>query len=201
MRSEIVRAGRRLAARGLTPGTSGNISVRTETGFLMTPTDVALADLQRSRISRLDAAGEHIGGDAPTKERPLHLALYRARPDAMAIVHVHSTAAVALACLVPADPTDVLEPLTPYAAMRVGRLRRVPYRQPGTTALAEVVAEEAKHSLALLLANHGPLVAAPTLAAALAAIEEIEEAARVQFLVAGRGAQHLTGDDLQTLRP
>jgi 3-dehydro-4-phosphotetronate decarboxylase len=196
---QLCDAGRVLAARGLTPGTSGNISLRVPGGYLMSPTNTSLAELRPEDVSRLDARGEHTEGNAPTKERDLHLALYERRPEAQAIVHVHSTYAVALACLHHADPANVLLPLTPYALMRVGRLALVPYAKPGTPKLAAGVAALADRHAALLLANHGPIVAAPTLAAAVAAIEEIEEASKVQLLVAGRDARLLTEAEIAEL--
>jgi ribulose-5-phosphate 4-epimerase/fuculose-1-phosphate aldolase len=197
---EICAAGRALAAQGLAPGTSGNLSLRTADGYVMSPTNAALGELVAERISLLDERGEHAGGDVPTKERELHLALYERRPDARAIVHTHSTSAVALACLCEVDPDDVLLPLTPYALMRVGRLVLAPYARPGSRALVAAVAARAADSAAILLSNHGPLVAAPTLAAAVAAICEIEEAAKVQMLVHGREVRLLSAADIAELR-
>src|SRR4051794_39735481 len=112
MRDDIVETGRSLFMRGLSPGTSGNLSVRTDTGFLMTPTNASLGTLEAARLSVLDASGKQIGGDPPTKEAWLHLAMYEARPDARAIVHLHSTYSVAVACLDGVDADDVLPPLT-----------------------------------------------------------------------------------------
>jgi len=197
---ELCAAGRTLAAQGLAPGTSGNISLRAGTGFVMSPTNAALGELEPERVSVLDERGEHAGGDAPTKERGLHLALYARRPDARAIVHTHSTNAVALACLCDVDPEDVLQPLTPYAAMRVGRLVLAPYARPGSHALVDAVAARAADSAAILLSNHGPIVAAATLPAAVAAVCEIEEAAKVQMLVHGRDVRLLSAGEIAELR-
>jgi ribulose-5-phosphate 4-epimerase/fuculose-1-phosphate aldolase len=196
---ELCAAGRALAEQGLTPGTSGNVSLRTATGYVMSPTNAALRDLVPERVSVLDERGEHSGGDPPTKERELHLALYARRPDARAIVHVHSSYAVAVACLCDVDPDNVLEPLTPYAIMRVGRLVLAPYAKPGSRALVEAVAARAADSPAILLSNHGPLVAGPSLAAAVAAITEVEEAAKVQLLVHGRAVRRLSAADIADL--
>ncbi|GAC1571270.1 MAG: aldolase [Candidatus Elarobacter sp.] len=198
--SAVCRAGRHLAACGLTPGTSGNISVRVGDTFLMTPTNRALGALEPPHVSRLDARGEHLGGDPPTKERALHLAVYERRPDAGAIVHVHSTYAVALACLVHADGDDVLAGYTPYAIMRIGRLALVEYARPGSAKLAGSVAAKAAGAHALLLANHGPIFAAATLDAAVAGIEEIEEAARIQLVLHGRDTRRLTAAQVEELR-
>jgi ribulose-5-phosphate 4-epimerase/fuculose-1-phosphate aldolase len=196
---ELCAAGRTLAAQGLAPGTSGNISLRAGTGFVMSPTNAALGELEPERVSVLDERGAHIGGDQPTKERELHLALYERRPDANAIVHTHSTSAVALACLCEVDPDNVLQPLTPYALMRVGRLVLAPYARPGSRALVDAVAARAADSPAILLSNHGPIVAGPTLAAAVAAICEVEEAAKVQLLVHGRKVRLLGAGDIAEL--
>ena len=196
---ELCAAGRTLAAQGLAPGTSGNISLRAGAGFVMSPTNAALGELAPERVSVLDERGEHTGGDPPTKERELHLALYERRPDARAIVHTHSTSAVALACLREVDPDNVLRPLTPYALMRVGRLVLAPYARPGSRALVAAVATRAGDSAAILLSNHGPIVAGPTLAAAVAAICEVEEAAKVQLLVHGHDVRLLSAADIAEL--
>jgi 3-dehydro-4-phosphotetronate decarboxylase len=200
-RAAIVAHARSLHARGLSPGTSGNISVRLEDGWLMTPTGSSFGSLEPERLSRIDAAGEHTGGDRPTKEHPLHRAMYDVRPEASAIVHLHSTYAVAAACLDDVDPTDVLPPLTPYYVMRVGRLPLVPYARPGDQALADAVRAAARDSAALLLANHGPIVAAASLDEAASAAEEIEEAAKVFLLLHGLAVRELTPDDVAALRP
>jgi ribulose-5-phosphate 4-epimerase/fuculose-1-phosphate aldolase len=192
LREEIVAHGRSLFTRGLSPGTSGNISARTDDGWLMTPTNSSLGTLDPLRLSSLDREGNHTGGDAPTKELWLHLAMYEERPDAQAIVHLHSTHAVAVSCLDGTDPDDVLPPLTPYYVMRVGRLALVPYARPGDPALGDAVRLGARKSHALLLANHGPIVAGRSLEAAAGAIEEIEETAKLVLLLDGLPARRLT---------
>lgn len=196
----VCEAGAYLASRGLTPGTSGNISLRVDGGFLMTPTNASLAALAPDELTILDAEGNRSGGRPETKERDLHLAVYRVRPQAEAIVHVHSTYAVALACLRHDDPDDVLIPLTPYAVMRIGRLPLTRYAKPGSADLACAVGERAADAHAVLLANHGPIVAAPTLAAALAVTEEIEEAAKLQLLLHGREVSPLQPAEIDLLR-
>jgi 3-dehydro-4-phosphotetronate decarboxylase len=196
----VCRAGRLLAKRGLTPGTSGNISVRVDGGFLMTPTNAALAELRPDRLAILNERGDRVGGEAETKERNLHLAVYENRPDAKAIVHVHSTYAVALSCLAHPDAENVLLPLTPYAIMRVGRLPLVPYAKPGSTELAAFVRARAADSHAVLLANHGPIFAGATLASAVSGIEEVEEAAKLQLLLHARDVRALADSELEALR-
>jgi ribulose-5-phosphate 4-epimerase/fuculose-1-phosphate aldolase len=186
-RRRLVELGRSLYERGLAAGTSGNLSVRLPgaDGFLLTPTNVSLGWLDEQRLSRLDAEGHHVGGDPPTKEAPLHLAVYAHRPDAAAVAHLHSTHAVAVSCLDGLDPADVLPPLTAYYVMRVGRLPLVPYYPPGAAGLAAAVATNAAGGPAVLLANHGPVVAGIDLDGAVAAIEELEETARLFLLLRG----------------
>jgi 3-dehydro-4-phosphotetronate decarboxylase len=200
MRDEIVATGRSLFERGLSPGTSGNISVRDGDGFLTTPTNSSLGSLAAARLSRLDADGKHVDGDPPTKEVWLHLALYAERPEARAIVHLHSTHAVAVACLDGVNEDDVLPPLTPYYVLRVGRLPLVPYGRPGDESLTGAVRERARTSHALLLANHGPIVAGASLAAAASAAEEIEETAKLMLLLQGLPTRELTPAQADELR-
>jgi ribulose-5-phosphate 4-epimerase/fuculose-1-phosphate aldolase len=200
LREAIVEQARSLHVRGLSPGTSGNISVRSGGGFLMTPTSSSFGALDPARLSRLDGDGGHLDGDPPTKESLLHLALYAERPDARAVVHLHSTHAVAVACLDDTDPDDVLPSLTPYYAMRVGRLPLVPYGRPGDPALADAVRLRAPESHALLLANHGPIVAGASLDAAASAVEEVEETAKLVLLLRGLPVRRLTAAQLAELR-
>jgi len=200
LRNAIVAHGLSLFARGLSPGTSGNISARTDDGWLMTPTNSSFGTLDPARLSRLDGEGRHIEGDPPTKESRLHLAMYAERPDAQAIVHLHSTYSVAVACLADTNPDDVLPPLTPYSVMRVGRLLLVPYGRPGDPALTEAVRRRARESHALLLANHGPIVAGPSLDAAASAIEELEETAKLVLLLRGLPVRLLGAQDVEDLR-
>lgn len=182
-RDRIVAAGASLFTRGLTHGSTGNISVRlADGGWLMTPTGSSLGTLDPARLSRLDASGRHVGGDKPTKEAVLHAAMYQQRPGSGAVVHLHSHHSVAVSCLAGLDPANVLPPLTAYSVMRVGALALAPYFPPGDGRLAEAVAALAGRHHAILLANHGPVVAASTLAAATDAVEELEATARL-FLV------------------
>lgn len=201
LRNAIVAQARSLFDRGLCPGTSGNISARIYDGYLMTPTGASFATLDAVRMSQLDADGRHVDGDPPTEESPLHLAMYEQRPEARAIVHVHSTYAVAVACLADVDADDVLKPLTPDYVLRVGRLPLVPYAKPGDAALAEVVGAYAAESRALLLANHGPIVAGSSLVDAANAIEQIEETAKLVLLLRGVPTRVLTSGELAQLRP
>ena len=196
----LCAAGRTLVARGLTPGTSGNISLRVDGGgYVMTPTNVGLGDLSPAEVARLDERGGHVGGSLPTKEWELHLTFFEHRPAATAIVHVHSSYAVALSCLEYADDESVLLPLTPYALLRIGRLPIVPYAPPGSARLAAAIAGRAAQSRAILLANHGPIFAGGTLAEAVAGIEEIEQAAKVQLLLHGQAVRPLSDIEIAQL--
>ncbi|TBY58252.1 aldolase [Rhizobium leguminosarum bv. viciae] len=184
LREEICRYGRSLFERGLTPGSSGNISLRLEDGgWLVTPTNASLGFLDPARISRLDAEGRLLSGDKPTKEIPLHTALYDTRGSARAIVHLHSTHAVALTMLPEIDPRAALPPMTPYCLMRAGETALVPYYRPGDPAVADAIRGLAGKYSSVLLANHGPVVAGDSLEAAVFATEELEETAKLYLLL------------------
>ena len=200
VREEIARHAKSLFDRGLTFGSSGNISVRLDDGWLMTPTGSSFGNLDPGRISRLDAQGRHIGGDAPTKEAFLHTAMYDCRSRAGAIVHLHSTHSVAVSCLAGIDRADVLPPLTAYYVMRIGRLPLVPFFPPGDLNLARAVREMASEHHAVLLANHGPVVAGKSLSDAVYATEELEETAKLFLMLRGSATAPLTPDDVAGLR-
>ena len=180
----LAELGASLFARGYSVGSAGNISVRLADGYLMTPTNSCLGRLVPGRISRLDAGFGHVGGDAPSKEVFMHRAFYQARPDAGAVVHLHSTMATAVACLADADPVNPIPPLTPYFVMRVGRTMPViPYYRPGDAAMEPAIRTAAVGARAVLLANHGPVVSGRTLTDAVYAAEELEEAAKLHILL------------------
>ena len=191
-REAICTIGASIFARGLTAGSSGNISLRTEGGWLMTPTNASLGRLDPARLSKLDRDGNLILGDPPTKESFLHRVMYEERTGTGAVVHLHSTHSVAVSCLAEIDPTDVLPPITAYYVMRVGKLPLVPYFRPGDMALAEAVRGFAGKHHAVLLANHGPVVAGANLDAAVNAIEELEETAKLYLLLRGATPRLLT---------
>jgi 3-dehydro-4-phosphotetronate decarboxylase len=186
--------------RGLTGGASGNISVRTEDGgLLVTPTGVSMGRLDPARLSRFDAQGQHIGGDAPTKEMPLHAAFYETRKSAGAVVHLHSTHSVALSMLPDTDPDNALPPLTPYAVMRVGKVALLPFFLPGDAAMGDALRGLGGKRSAVLLANHGPVVAAKDLEAAVFAMEELEETAKLALLLRGHSPRALDSDQISAL--
>lgn len=198
-RDRIVEIGRSLHQRGLSPGSSGNISCRADDGWLLTPTNSCLGELCPSNLSKLDWDGNLLSGDKPSKESPLHLALYRNRPAAGAIIHLHSTYSAAVSCLDGLDPCSCIPPLTPYFVMRVGRIPLIPYYRPGDSALAMEVGNAAPRHSALLLANHGPVVSGEDLDAALNSIEELEETAKLLLLLHGQRTRELTRAQIQDL--
>jgi ribulose-5-phosphate 4-epimerase/fuculose-1-phosphate aldolase len=199
LREAIVKWGASIFSRGLTSGSSGNISVRIDECYLATPTNSCLGFLDPARLSRLDASGAHIGGDRPTKELPLHFAFYENRPDAQAVVHLHSSFATALSCLTDIDAANAIPPLTPYVAMRVGKVPVVPYARPGSSELAVPIARLASKHVAVVIQNHGPVVCGRTLDDAVYAIEELEEAAKLALLTRGLPVRVLAPEALAEL--
>jgi len=203
LRELITLIGKSIYDRGLTHGSTGNISVRLDDGWLMTPTSSSLGWLNPATLSKLDKAGALVSGDPPTKESFLHRAVYDERSGAGAIVHLHSTHSVAVSCLPDTNPDSALPPLTPYSLMQCGRVPVLPYFKPGDKALAEAVRGAVrglvgKHT-ALLLANHGPIVAGATLQAALYATEELEATAKLHLLTRGHNPQMLTANQIAEL--
>ena len=188
----IVKLGASIFARGLTPGRTGNLSCRIEDEIVVTPTGVSLGSLVPDELAIIDLDGRPIRGARPSKEAVMHAALYRARPTARGVVHLHSTHAVAVSCLADIDERSALPPLTAYFAMRVGRLPLVPYFAPGDPSLSIAVEEMARRHHAMLLANHGSLVVAEDLLSAADAAEEIEETARLWLMLLHQPTRALT---------
>ena len=184
-REQMVDYGKSLFERGLTAGSSGNLSVRLKDGkgWLLTPTNASLGRLDPARLSKLDWDGRLLGGDAPSKEAFLHRAMYRERPGAAAIVHLHSTHSAAVSCMCGLNHEDCIPPLTPYFVMKIGRLPLLPYYRPGDPALGDAISGLARKHAAVLLANHGPVVSGDTLEAAVYAAEELEETAKLFLLL------------------
>ncbi|MEV6472666.1 aldolase [Streptomyces sp. NPDC051657] len=200
-RTHLVATARAVAARSLTHGSTGNVSVRAGEHILVTPTGSSLATVRAEELSVIDPAGAHVSGAPPSKEAFLHAAVYRARPGAGAVVHTHSTHAAAVSCLALVDRRDVLPPLTAYYAMRVGSLALLPYFAPGDSRAADAVEASAREHAALLLSNHGPVAAAPDLRRALEMAEEIEETAKLFLLLRGVPTRPLTTAQRAALRP
>jgi 3-dehydro-4-phosphotetronate decarboxylase len=201
LRDEICRLGASLFQRSLTFGSAGNISARLEDGWLMTPTNVSLGRLDPARLSKLDASGKLVSGEPPTKETFLHRAMYEERQQAGAVVHLHSTHSVAVSVLADVNAENVLPPITAYYIMRVGKLPLVPYHAPGDLSLADAVRKLAGKHHAVLLANHGPVVAGTSLDAAANAIEELEETAKLFLLLRGSKLRLLTAEQVAALKP
>src|SRR5580693_5744899 len=200
-REEICEAGLSLFSRALTFGSTGNISVRlADGGWLMTPTNASLGKLDPATLSKFDAAGQLVSGDKPTKEAFLHFCMYKERTDARAVVHLHSTHSVAVSLLADIDPKDALPPLTAYFVMRVGRLPLAPYFPPGDETLARAVEALAGEHHAVLLANHGPVVAGTSLENAQYATEELEETAKLFLMLRGEKIRPLTPAQVEDLR-
>ncbi len=201
LRELICTAGASLFNRGLTHGSTGNLSIRlADGGWLMTPTGSSLGTLDPARLSKLDASGNLVSGDPPTKEAFLHTTMYAERPSAGAVVHLHSTYSVAVSCLDSIDDSNCLPPITAYYVMRIGALPLVPYYPPGDASLAEAVGKLASQHHAVLLANHGPVVAGSSLSAAMDAVEELEETARLFLMLRNQQIRTLTESQVADLR-
>ncbi|MEL7415638.1 MAG: aldolase [Pseudomonadota bacterium] len=201
LRDEICAFARSLYERGYTHGSTGNISARTEDGgLLVSPTGTSFGRLDPARLSLFDADGRHVDGDKPTKEMPLHTALYETRGGrAGAVVHLHSHHAVALSMLPETDWDDALPPLTPYGIMQLGRVKVLPYIAPGDPAMGDAVRDLGGQRSALILANHGPVVAAGSVEKAVYAMEELEESARLALRLRGEQPRLLTDAQVAAL--
>lgn len=200
LREEIVRFGRSLFDRGLTAGSTGNISVRLDDGWLLTPTNACLGNLDPARLAKLDWQGRSLSGDAPSKEAFLHRSLYEERQDAGAIVHLHSTHSAAVSCMGGLDHANCLPPLTAYFVMKIGRLPLVPYYRPGDPALGDAIKGLAGKHSAVLLANHGPVVSGSSLEAAVYATEELEETAKLFLLLRNTATSPLNNAQIEELK-
>lgn len=199
-RREIVEVARSLFDRGLATGSSGNISVKLPDGtILVTPTNVSLGRLDPDRISHLAVDGSLLAGDPPSKEAFLHRAIYAARGEARGIVHLHATYSAAVSCMAGLDAKSCLPPLTAYFVMKIGQIPLIPYHRPGDDALTAVIEQLAPDHDALLLANHGPIVAGRTLKAAVDAIEELEETAKLFLLLRGSATRPLSNAEIEEL--
>lgn len=200
LRDQICMLAKSLFDRGLTHGSTGNISARTEDGgLLVSPTGTSFGRLDPARLSRFDASGRLLDGDAPTKEMPLHTAFYDTRSTAGAVVHLHSCHSVALSMVLGADADNFLPPLTPYGIMKLGKVKLLPFFMPGDPAMGEAVRGLAGKRSAVMLANHGPVVAGKDVEAACNAIEELEDTARLALMTRGMSPQALTDAQVQAV--
>ena len=200
LRHQMSRLCRSLFDRGFSVGTAGNVSALLPDGMLMTPTNATLGEIDPDRIAKLDLNGVHVGGDKPTKEVFLHRAFYETRPDAGAVVHLHSTWATALSCLADTNPDDCIPPLTPYVVMRVGTVKLVPYVKPGDPKSGDLIRDLNGKYAAVLLANHGPVVSGKDLFSAICAAEELEETAKLLVALQGRDTRLLTEGQVAELK-
>ncbi|KPG82387.1 3-oxo-tetronate 4-phosphate decarboxylase [Frigoribacterium sp. RIT-PI-h] len=200
-RAALVTAARSLFMRSLTHGSTGNLSVRVGDRILVTPTGSSLGTVTAEDMSVIDDEGAHVDGAKPSKEAFLHAAVYRARPQAQAVVHTHSTYSAAVSCLAGLDPANALPPLTAYFAMRIGTLPLLPYHAPGDDTLEGLAEATARENLAMLLSNHGPVVSGTNLGAAMDALEELEETAKLFLLLDGHPTRPLTPEQASALRP
>ena len=200
LREQICLLAKSMFDRGLTGGSTGNISARTEDGgLLVSPTGTSFGRLDPARLSRFDAAGNLIDGDKPTKEMPLHSAFYETRSTAGAVVHLHSCHSVALSTMPDVDPDNFLPPMTPYAIMKLGKVKLLPFFMPGDPAMGDAVRGLAGKRSAVMLANHGPVVAGKDIEAACNAIEELEDTARLAILMRGYDAKMLSPEQVSSL--
>ena len=200
LRETICQLAKSLFDRGFTHGSTGNISARTEDGgLLVTPTNASFGFLDPARLSRFDASGQHISGDSPTKEMPLHSAFYDSRANTGAVVHLHSCHAVALSLCADHDSDNFLPPLTPYGIMKLGKVALLPFFLPGDQAMGEAVRGLAGKRSAVMLANHGPVVAGKDVEAACFAIEELEDTARLALMTRGLNITPLNKEQISAI--
>ena len=200
LREQICLLAKSMFDRGLTGGSTGNISVRTDDGgLLVSPTGMSFGRLDPARLARFNAAGRHVDGDMPTKEMPLHSAFYDTRSTAGAVVHLHSCHSVALSMMEDVDPDNFLPPLTPYAIMKLGKVQLLPFFLPGDPAMGDAVRGLAGKRSAVMLANHGPVVAGKDIEAACNAIEELEDTARLALLTRGLNPRMLSSAKVRQL--
>lgn len=200
LREQICLLAKSMFDRGLTGGSTGNISARTDDGgLLVSPTGTSFGRLDPGRLSRLDNQGTLISGDKPTKEMPLHTAFYETRSSAGAVVHLHSCHSVAWSLMPDVDADNFLPPLTPYAIMKLGKVRLLPFFLPGDPAMGEAVRGLAGKRSAVMLANHGPVVAGKDIEAACNAIEELEDTARLAIMMRGFPERRLSDAQVSDL--
>ncbi|MFT5894152.1 MAG: ribulose-5-phosphate 4-epimerase/fuculose-1-phosphate aldolase [bacterium] len=200
LREEICLLAKSLFDRGLTGGSTGNISARTDDGgLLVSPTGTSFGRLDPAKLSRFDVSGNRIDGDSPTKEMPLHSAFYDTRVGTGAVVHLHSCHSVALSLLPTRDKNNFLPPLTPYAIMKLGKVQLLPFFVPGDAAMGDAVRALNGKRSAVMLANHGPVVAGTTIEAACNAIEELEDTAHLALLTHGMRPRGLSDEQIHTI--
>lgn len=200
LREQICTLAKSMFDRGLTGGSTGNISAKTsDGGLLVSPTGTSFGRLDPARLSQFDSTGTLIGGDRPTKEMPLHTAFYETRETTGAVVHLHSCHSVALSLMPDASTENFLPPITPYSVMKLGKVKMLPFFRPGDPRLGEALRDLGGARSAVMLANHGPVVAGQTITAACDAIEELEATARLALLTRGMAVNMLNDSQINDL--
>ena len=199
LREGLVEIGRSFYARGLAIGTAGNLSVRLDDGYLVTPTNASLGRLEANRLSKLDAAFNHVSGDKPTKEVSMHRAFYETRAGTEAVVHLHSTHAAALSFRNDLADIDPIPVFSPYYVMRVGHLPVLPYFRPGADAIGEAIRALRGQYRAVLLASHGPVNSGASLQDAVSSAEELEETARIFLMIGPEKLRFLSAEAIADL--
>jgi ribulose-5-phosphate 4-epimerase/fuculose-1-phosphate aldolase len=198
LRDEIARVGADLYQRRYTVGSSGNISARLPDGWLITPTDACLGHLVPDSISKVNTAGEWVGGDKPSKTLTLHRGIYKQNPAVNGVVHTHSTHLVALTLAGVWRDDEILPPITPYQVMKVGRVPLIKYRRPGDAAVAAEVKPLATIVRAVMLERLGPVSWGASVEQAAWSIEELEETAQL-WLMSNPKPQPLSAASLDEL--
>lgn len=199
--TELVELARSLYQRGYSVGGAGNISCRIgQDRILITPTGSSLGRLKPESLSLVDLDGKKISGYEPSKEVFFHLALYQNNPACNAVVHLHSSYLTALSCIQNLDPKNAIRPFTPYYVMRIGALQIIPYYPPGDKQIAQQLAQRANTGNAFLLANHGVVVTGTSLSDAVNNAEELEETAKLYFILQGQSINYLTENQIQQLQ-
>ena len=201
LREQICNFSSSLFKRGLTHGSTGNISARLgDDSFLVTPTGSSFGTLDPNEIVKVLKDGSLEGSHLPTKELPLHKAFYDTRQTKSgAVVHLHSTYSVALSMLPGIDKDNVLPQFTPYSIMLLGKVKLLPFFVPGDPAMGEAIKGLAGKRSAVLLANHGPVVSGKTLEASVNAIEELENTAKLALILRGMNAIELDPNQVKTV--
>ncbi|MDC0609429.1 aldolase [Vibrio sp.] len=201
LRAQMVRLARSMFERGYATGGAGNLSVKLPNGhFLATPTGSSFGRLEAEALSVVDIYGNHLSGNKPSKEVKFHLAIYQNNENCNAIVHLHSTYLTALSCLTELDKDNAIKAFTPYYVMRIGQLPVLPYMRPGDPQIALELGNRAKDFRAFLLANHGPVVMGQDLEDAVDNAEELEETARLYFILKDQKVNYLTEEQVTILK-
>ncbi len=196
---DLVAAAHQLAALGLSPGTSGNVSVRVGDRVFLSATGTSMATVEARELAELSLDGTLLDGPRPTKEAPLHLAFYRKSESIRAVVHLHSASAVAASCLPPYSELSALPPITPYFVMRVGQTPLIPYAPPGSDDHAVELERRSFRFRSALLQNHGSIVAGDSVARAVEAAIELEAASDVIVRLGTRPFEPLTDSQARHL--